>query len=159
MMSAFLDNPPFWIKPLTLILFAVVYSTLVFKGSGLLLKLLKGLASTTQTEIDDRLLRAAENPLRLLLITLGVPLFKTHLPETGNFVQQTVRLGLTVSLFWFLYNASELLKEGIQNFAKRAGRLNAEHIAEFLVKKAERNGLSLPILSYKVQLLQEGQSP
>jgi len=128
--------PQLW-KYVFFIALGFIYTLLVLKGSSLFLKLLGKLTKLTSTDIDNRILKMTENPLKLFLVTSGVALFAKFVTPSEKYtawIPLLLKAGFTTSLFWFLYNAAELLKESIRRFARRAGRLNAEHIAEFLIK-------------------------
>ncbi|NPB05958.1 MAG: mechanosensitive ion channel family protein [Aquificae bacterium] len=112
----------------------LLYAYAVLKGSRLLLKVFKKVASLTRTGLDDKFLSAAEGPLKLLLLTVGAWFLSKFFRLEVGWLSHLPRLGLTVALFWFLYNLAQFLKEGALRFARRTGRDNAEHVAEFVVK-------------------------
>jgi len=112
----------------------LLYLLFVFKGVKLLLLLLRRLTGRNRFEWDDRLISAVENPLRFLFLLIGIAFAVKYLAFDSPAVFKLLQLGFLISIFWFLHNLADLLRSPLENFAKKAGRHNAEHIAEFVVK-------------------------
>ncbi len=112
----------------------LVYILFFLKGIRLIFFAVKKVVAKSKTDIDDRLLGVIENPLRFFMLLVGIGLIIKYFSLKVPVADELLKLGYTISLFWFLYNLVEFLRGPITRFAERAGRLNAEHLAEFLIK-------------------------
>jgi len=148
-----LYSAEFWKENLPVALAVVLYLIFLFKGIKLVFFAVKKIAARSKTDLDDRLLHAVENPLRLLLLLVGTGLVLNYFSISAPLARDLLKLGFTISLFWLIYNFVEFLRDPIVSFAEKAGRLNAEHLAEFLIKVI-RFGVS--VLAFLVALQQFG---
>ena len=123
-----------WKETLPVSAAVLVYLLFLFKGIKLVFFSVKKVVSRSKTELDDKLLQIVENPLRFLMFLVGVGFVIRYFSFKVPVADELLKIGFVISLFWFIYNFVELLRGPIRRFAESAGRLNAEHLAEFLVK-------------------------
>jgi len=96
-------------------------------------KRIKVLASKTETEIDDKIVDAADAPLQFIPVILGIYFAAVYLPLQGDVeavVEQIIRSMIVFTIFWALVNVTEPLSF----LLKRVEELFSASMVEWLIK-------------------------
>ena len=92
-------------------------------------------AKTTQTDIDDRILRIIERPIRILLIGLAIAIISTALQFTGDLdeIADNIANALIItSIFHFVYNLVDIIGITSENVRRFTGIHIEDRLLPFL---------------------------
>lgn len=94
---------------------------------------IKLLAAKTETEIDDKIINAADAPLQFIPVIMGVYFAAVYLPLQGDVevaVERIVRSMIVFTIFWALVNVTEPLSF----LLKKVEEIFSASMVEWLVK-------------------------
>jgi len=137
-------NYELWGMPLKqyLIAFGIFLLALVFKKvlAHLLTRFIQPLVNRTRTDVDDMLLNCLRRPLEMLVLVAGlfVALQVIQLPiEPVNlklFSYALLKILVTFSIAWMLFNMVSILELAIGGWARRTGSPLDERLLPFIRK-------------------------
>ncbi len=100
----------------------------------LILKSLHRLARWTKTTLDEKILEILEGPLKFSFIIIGLYLAFDLTNIYNDTISKVVKSLVIFVIFWFFYNAVNVLDETIYRFARKFGRELYREIGAFFIK-------------------------
>ncbi len=105
--------------------------------SKIVLKILKGLTKNTQTNVDDKLLNAFEEPFRFSFIILGFYLSSEWLGVHKAFFTNFISSLVIFAIFWLIFRLVNEFNAIISIFSSKMGKPLNEDIENFIIKSAK----------------------
>lgn len=121
-----------------LIAFGIIFAFILLRTpvSRMILGVLKKLAKKTTSTIDDKLIKALEDPFRFSFIILGFycALSWLNLKGLKHFFTQIIESLMVIVIFWTLYRLIREFDAIIAVFSSRLGKPLNKDIENFIIK-------------------------
>jgi len=115
--------------------------------TSIIIKSIKTLVSKTKTNLDDKIIRIIESPLRFLFIVLGLWFAFDILGIKADVAQHIIRSMFIILVFWIFYNGINVFTEDVYNFTRKLGKELAHEIGSFLIKSFKAFIIILALLA------------
>jgi MscS family membrane protein len=131
---------------ITIFAVALIFSNI---ASKILLKILKKMAASTKTDVDDQILATAELPLKFSIILVGFYLSKEWLglSRMDMFLNKLIESLATFLIFWLLYRLVDKFAYIFDMFYSKFGKKLSEDIENFTVKSLKILTIIIGIMS------------
>ena len=88
----------------------------------------------TKTKLDDKLLKVIVEPIRFLLIIIGLRISLNYINYHNDLIGNIISSLNVFVLFWFFYELVIVFKDDIKTFSKKFGNDLHEEISVFFIK-------------------------
>ena len=99
-----------------------------------ILKTIKQFTKNTKTDIDDKILKILNGPIKFSFIIIGFYFFAVILDIKTSLVSHIIKTLITFVVFWILFGIVNVFDNFIYEFSKKFGKDLYKEIGNFLIK-------------------------